>query len=411
MSNLFQIGVSALQALQTAIATTSNNIANANTPGYAKESVDLTTAIPQAHGSTSVGTGVQVTAILRAYSQVAANQLNGSQSNLGQLASLQAYTNQVDNIVGTTAGGVSAALQSYYTAWSNVANAPTSIAARQALVSAAQGVASSFQSTSSQIQTLNTNINGAITADVQQINSIGASISKLNQQIVVGTAQAGGQPPNDLIDQRDQLLSNLSQLVGVTTNVDGTGALNVFVGNGQPLVLQGKRDEPDDRAESVQRVAARDFDGGERRQHHQRVHHLGRFGRFGRSAYAGGRPGAEPTRPDRDRREPVGECAAERGHGPQRQARRRSVLGRVAGRDRVRRQWRRHDRDRRHRECRRADRERLSIVLPRRRVQPHEREHGRGGRLHGRGHGRESDQRGRACRSCCRARRRTAISF
>ena len=239
MSNLFQIGVSALQALQTAIATTSNNIANANTPGYAKESVDLTTAIPQAHGSASVGTGVQVTAILRAYSQVAANQLNGSQSNLGQLASLQAYTNQVDNIVGTTAGGVSAALQSYYTAWSNVANAPTSIAARQALVSAAQGVASSFQSTSSQIQTLNTNINGAITADVRQINSIGASISKLNQQIVVGTAQAGGQPPNDLIDQRDQLLSNLSQLVGVTTNVDGTGALNVFVGNGQPLVLQG----------------------------------------------------------------------------------------------------------------------------------------------------------------------------
>ncbi len=121
-----------MQALQTAIATTSNNIANANTPGYAKESVDLTTAIPQVHGSASVGTGVQVTAILRSYSQAAANQLNGSQSNLGQLTSLQTYTNQVDNIVGTTAGGMSAALQSYYTAWSNVANEPTSIATRQA---------------------------------------------------------------------------------------------------------------------------------------------------------------------------------------------------------------------------------------------------------------------------------------
>ena len=239
MSNLFQINVSAIQALQTAIATTSNNIANANTPGYAKESVDLTTAIPQVHGSTTLGTGVQVTKILRSYSQTAANQLNSSQSNLGQLTSLQTYTNQVDNIVGTTAGGMSAALQSYYAAWSNVANNPTSIATRQAMLGAAQGVASSFQSTSSQLHSLNANINDAITMDVQQINSIGASIAKLNQQIVVGTAQAGGQPPNDLIDQRDQLLSNLSQLVGVTTNTDSNGALNVFVGSGQPLVLQG----------------------------------------------------------------------------------------------------------------------------------------------------------------------------
>lgn len=228
-----------MQALQTAIATTSNNIANANTPGYAKESVDLTTATPQAHGSTTLGTGVQVTKIVRAYSQAAVNQLNASQSSLGQLTSLQTYTNQVDNLVGTTAGGLSAALQGYYNAWSNVANSPTSIATRQAMLGAAQGVASSFQSTSSQLQSLNTNINDAITTDVQQINSIGASISKLNQQIVVGSAQAGGQPPNDLIDQRDQLLSNLSQLVGVTTNIDSNGALNVFVGNGQPLVLQG----------------------------------------------------------------------------------------------------------------------------------------------------------------------------
>ena len=228
-----------MQALQTAIATTSNNIANANTPGYAKESVDLATTAPQLNGSTSLGTGVKVASVLRAFSQVAANQLNSSQSSLGQLGSLQTYTNQVDNIVGTTAGGLSAALQGYYNAWSNVANGPTSIATRQALLGAAQGLASSFQSTSSQLQSLHTSINGAITADVQQINSIGASISKLNQQIIVGTAQAGGQPPNDLVDQRDQLLSSLSQLVGVTTSIDSNGALNVFVGNGQPLVLQG----------------------------------------------------------------------------------------------------------------------------------------------------------------------------
>ncbi len=239
MSDLFGISVSALQALQTAISVTSNNIANANTPGYAKESVNLVTATPQTNGVASVGAGVRVSGILRSYSQAATNQLNNSQSSLGQLSGLQVYTNQIDNIIGTSAGGLSTSLQSYYNAWANVANAPTSTATRQALLSAAQGVASSFQSSSSQLQTLNTTINSGITSDVQQINSIATSISTLNQQIVVGTAQAGGQPPNDLIDQRDQLLSNLSKLVGVTTSTDSNGGLNVFVANGQPLVLQG----------------------------------------------------------------------------------------------------------------------------------------------------------------------------
>ena len=239
MSDLFGISVSALQALQTAISVTSNNIANANTPGYAKESVNLVTATPQTNGVASVGSGVKVAGILRSYSQAATNQLNNSQSSLGQLNGLQTYTNQIDNIIGTSAGGLSTSLQNYYNAWANVANAPTSTATRQALLSAAQGVASSFQSSSSQLQTLNTTINAGITADVQQVNSIATSISTLNQQIVVGTAQSGGQPPNDLIDQRDQLLSNLSKIVGVSTSTGSNGSLDVFVGNGQPLVLQG----------------------------------------------------------------------------------------------------------------------------------------------------------------------------
>ena len=239
MSDVFGISVSALQAFQAAISVTSNNIANANTPGYAKESINLTSATPQSNGSTSVGAGVVVNGISRSFSQAVANQLNTSQSNLGQLNALQSYSSQIDNLVGTTAGGLSTALQSFYSAWSDVANDPSSTATRQALLGKAQSVAASFQSTSSQLNALNSDINSRITSDVQQINTIGASISTLNQQIVVSTAQAGGQPPNDLIDQRDQLVSNLSSLTGITTTLDSNGALNVFVGNGQPLVLQG----------------------------------------------------------------------------------------------------------------------------------------------------------------------------
>ncbi len=239
MSDLFSISTSALRALQTAISVTSNNIANANTPGYAVESVELTSAVPQSNGSAPIGAGVNVAGISRAVNQVADNQLNSSQSTLGQLNSLQSYTNQLDNIIGTTAGGISTAMQSYYSAWSTVAGDPTSAASRQALIGDAQGVANAFQTTNTQLQNLNTAVNTGITQDVSQINSLATSISSLNQQIVSAQAGSGGQAANDLLDQRDADVSNLSKLVGITTTADSNGALNVFVGNGQPLVLAG----------------------------------------------------------------------------------------------------------------------------------------------------------------------------
>jgi flagellar hook-associated protein 1 FlgK len=240
VADIFGISVSALQAFQQAINVTSNNVANASTPGYDRESINLTEAIPQSNGAATVGAGVAVTGVNRAFSQAAANQLNTSQSSLGQLNAIQSYTNQIDNLFGTTIGGLSTALQSFYSAFSDVANNPTSTASRQALIGQAQSVASSFQTASSQLNSLNTDVNSRVTADVTQINSITKAISTLNNQIVTGTAQDGGQQPNELLDQRDQLVSSLSQLVNISTTTDTNGALNVFVGNGQPLVLQGQ---------------------------------------------------------------------------------------------------------------------------------------------------------------------------
>jgi len=239
LSDLFGISVGALQAFQSALNVTSNNIANANTPGYAKETVELTAAKPQSNGNVTVGNGVTVAGISRSFSQATANQLNTSQSALGQLNALQSYSSQIDNLVGTTAGGLSTALQNFYGAWSDVANNPASTATRQALLGKAQSVAASLQSNSTQLDSLNSDINARITSDVQQINTLATSISALNKQIVVSTAQGGGQAPNELIDQRDELVSNLSKLTGISTTLDGNGALNVFVGNGQALVLQG----------------------------------------------------------------------------------------------------------------------------------------------------------------------------
>ena len=107
MADLFGISISALQAFQTAISVTGNNIANANTPGYAEETVNLTAATPQgSSGGPLIGSGVDVTSITRSVDSLSNNQLNSSQSSLGQLNSLQTYTNQLDNIIGTTAGGL-----------------------------------------------------------------------------------------------------------------------------------------------------------------------------------------------------------------------------------------------------------------------------------------------------------------
>jgi flagellar hook-associated protein 1 len=235
LSSIFGIDLSALQAFQQAIEVTSNNVANASTPGYDEESIELETALPQNAGGFAIGSGVDVTGVQRAYSQAATNQLNTSQSTLSQLTALQSYTSQIDNLFGTTAGGLTTALQTYYSGWSAVADDPTSTSARQALLGDASALAANLNSTSSQLQEMNTDVNTRITADVNQINSISTQISTLNTQIA--QSSGSGQAPNQLLDQRDELVSNLSQLAGVTTTSNSDGSINVYLGNGQPLVL------------------------------------------------------------------------------------------------------------------------------------------------------------------------------
>jgi flagellar hook-associated protein 1 FlgK len=235
LSSIFGIDLSALQAFQQAIEVTSNNVANASTPGYDEESIELATALPQNAGGFAIGSGVNVTGVQRAYSQAAVNQLNTSQSTLSQLTALQNYTSQIDNLFGTTAGGLTTALQTYYSGWSAVADDPTSTSAREALLGDANALAANLNSTSSQLQGLNSDVNTRITADVNQINSISTQISNLNTQIAQSTGS--GQAPNQLLDQRDELVSNLSQLAGVTTTSNSDGSINVYLGNGQPLVL------------------------------------------------------------------------------------------------------------------------------------------------------------------------------
>lgn len=239
MADIFDISISALQAFQSALNVTGNNIANANTAGYNRQSVDLATRVPQYTGSGWIGSGVNMVAVTRAYDRASANQLNNSQSALGQLNALKTYTDQFDNLFSNSSSGISSAVSGFFGAASDVANDPTSTSARTAFIGDAQTLAASLQNASQQLDTAESDINTRLTADVAQVNTYAKSIAQLNTQIANAGAGGQGQQPNDLLDQRDQLVTQLSKLVGVTTTTDTNGALNVFVGNGQALVLQG----------------------------------------------------------------------------------------------------------------------------------------------------------------------------
>ena len=116
-------------------------------------------------------------------------------------------------------------------------NAPASIPARQVLLSEANALKDQLQYFDSRLSDMDAEVNANLKGQVSEINAIAQGIAKLNQDIATGMARSGGQPPNDLLDQRDQLLDQLAEKVSVNAVKQDGGQVNVFIGNGQPLVL------------------------------------------------------------------------------------------------------------------------------------------------------------------------------
>lgn len=238
MSDILSTGVSGLLAFQRGLATTSQNIANAATEGYSRQRIELDARDPRAFGSGFVGTGVDVTTIRRLIDQFAVNQWRSSASELGRLSVYADLAGRLDATLSDSATGIPASLQRFFAAWQEVATNPSSTTARQVLVAEAQTLADRFRSVSQSIDQLDSDVNLRLSADVAEINTLATSIAKLNADIASASASMNGQPPNDLMDERDRLILRLSELVNVTTVADDGGAVNVFVGNGQTLVLR-----------------------------------------------------------------------------------------------------------------------------------------------------------------------------
>ena len=234
MADLLSTSVSGLLAFQQALDVTSNNIANASTPGYSVETANFVEAPGQSTGIGFIGSGVDVQSITRTYNEFLAQQVRGSQASYSSYNTLATQAGQVDNMLSNQGTGLTASLQSFINSMQSVASSPTSTAARQALLNQAQALAQQLNSYDSQISQYGSQLETQLSGDVSQINTITSNIASLNQQIAAQSST--GQTPNQLMDQRDQLITQLSKYVSVQTVTERNGAMDVYIGTGQSLV-------------------------------------------------------------------------------------------------------------------------------------------------------------------------------
>ncbi len=237
MADLSSIGISALTAAQTGLLTTEHNIANASTPGYNRQQIVQTANTPLLTGSGFMGQGVNVSTVTRLYNDFLNTQLLQQQAQSSQLSTYYTQIQQINNVIADPTAGISPSLQNFFSAVSGVANDPSSAAARQTMLSSAQSLTSSFQSLNQLFNSMNTSVNGQIGSSVNSINAYAQQIAAINQNITVASAGGTGQPPNDLLDQRDQLISQLNQEIKATVIKQTDGSYNVYIGSGQALVV------------------------------------------------------------------------------------------------------------------------------------------------------------------------------
>jgi len=235
MPDMLGTGLSSLRALQRALDTTAHNIANVSTPGYSRQNVQFETRRPSVVGSNWIGNGVNVSEVRRVYDQFLTAQSRNSSGNLARLDAFATQAERLDNMLGDTTNGISASLQAYSDALSEVSSTPGSIPARQVLLSEGRALAQRISDYDDRLREMSSDIDTRFAGEAREVSLLAQGIARLNGEITVAT-QNTGQPPNDLLDQRDRLIDEIAGKVSVTTVTDGD-SINVFIGSGQPLVL------------------------------------------------------------------------------------------------------------------------------------------------------------------------------
>jgi flagellar hook-associated protein 1 FlgK len=231
LSSALSIAMSGLSASQAGLSIVSSNVANASTPGYVSQSLNLVE-----QGTGGVGTGVQVAGITRALDTFVQSQLRTETSGAGFADQMSNVLTQLQSVYGTPGGQ-----GTLETAFSNLTNAVQGLSAnsgafsaQSAVVTAAQNMAQQLNATTQGIQTLRTNVQQDIATSVASANADMSQIASLNTQLQ-------GLSPTDpstatLEDQRDTAVNQLAQLMDVRVTTGSNNQVTIYTNSGVQLV-------------------------------------------------------------------------------------------------------------------------------------------------------------------------------
>ncbi|CAB3924470.1 MULTISPECIES: flagellar hook-associated protein FlgK [Achromobacter] len=236
--NLYKTALGGLNAAQAGLATTGHNINNATTVGYNRQRVMTSTAGAQATANGYIGRGVQVDTVVRSYDSFLYKQLVGANGSGAQLQAQLDQVSQINNLFSDRTVGIAPGLTNFFTSMNTVASKPADPAARADLLGQANSLTTQIRSAYSEMQKQREGLNSQISTTVDQVNSYLTRIDDLNQQISLAAGKAGGSPPNDLLDQRDQAVMELNQLIGITTYEQGD-KISVSLTKGGQSLLSG----------------------------------------------------------------------------------------------------------------------------------------------------------------------------
>ena len=240
--DMLGISVTGVIAAQRALGTTGHNIANANTEGYTRQRVIMEARPPTSQGPTGIGNGVIVSNIDRMYDDFITGQVRSVTALSKSMDLNHDYTVQVDNMLADTKAGLAPTMQEFFGAVNGVVNNPSSSSSRQVMLGAARSLTDRFQYLDERFEVIRSAANKNMKTVAVEVNELAHAVAETNHRIVTAS-EIGGTPPNDLLDQRDHLLKQLSERIGIRVTYQNDGTMNVYIGNGQLLVVGQRASE------------------------------------------------------------------------------------------------------------------------------------------------------------------------
>lgn len=238
MSGFLSNAISGLQASQVALRTAGNNISNANTDGYSRQNVNFSTRPEQQFGDAGfLGNGVNTESVTRVVNDFVNTQLRLDTATFNQLDTFNSNIGKVDKLFSDVNTGLVGGLQDFFSALQNGASDPASSPARQLVITQADSLSVRYNTLYDRLVETEKGVDGEIKTVVAQIGALAKTIANLNQSLATKNASGSGAEPNALLDQRDEALRKLAELTSVQLVKEDGGDINVFIGNGEPLVV------------------------------------------------------------------------------------------------------------------------------------------------------------------------------